>query len=256
MPKEFGRKGYYGDVSSYNVKNMQLDPTNPENTEPAGFDAATRSIMPDEQVTRLHLLRHGEVEQMEQRVVRGQLDVNLSAHGRKQSTTLANWFCESEPKPDVIWSSDLTRCQFLAEQIAKLSGAELKLDARLREQDMGDWQGKTWGAISETDGAAVTAYWDDYLKARPTGGETYLELHERVQAWWREKHDPGANALIVIVTHVGVVRSFQCSQLGIDPCQALRFAPPVASHTSFLISEAGAVQTAFGERPRWARDGK
>ena len=114
---------------------------------------------------------------------------------------------------------------------------------------MGDWQGKGWSEITAHDGAAVTAYWDDYVNARPTGGESYRELHGRVRAWWREQEGLHADASIVVVTHVGVVRAFQCELLGIDLSDALRFAPAVASHSAFLISEAGAVQTSFGERP-------
>lgn len=250
MSKEFGRRGYYGQVSSYNVMNMHLDPTNPENTEPHRFDAATRGIMPREEVTRLHLFRHGEVEQMTERVVRGQEDVQLSENGIAQSAAVARWFVNGHEQPDAIWSSDLTRCRVLAELLAKESGAELHFDERLREQHMGDWQGKTWSEITAKDGAAVTAYWDDYLHARPTGGETYLELHQRVEAWWQERYDATVDTRIAVVTHVGVIRSFQCFLLGFNPSEALRFAPSVASHTSFLISEAGAVQTTFGERVR------
>ena len=227
---------------------------------PSGFDAETRGIMPDEYVTHLHLLRHGEValphgvvvqeveRVMRGRVVRGQLDVELSGKGQTQSIQLCLWLRRQFPKPDIVWSSDLIRCTAMAEHILRQQGVEYRTDARLREQDMGEWQGDTWSEITARDGAAVTAYWDDYLNARPTGGETYRELHERVSNWWVEQADTVRNKRVVIVTHAGVIRSFQCSLLGIDPSQALRFAPSVASHSGFLISEAGAVQTSFGER--------
>lgn len=219
------------------------------NSDPSGqFDAATRDIMPDEAVTHLHLLRHGEVVQMDERIVRGQLDVELSQEGTKQSKLLASWLHRQFPKPDIVWSSDLGRCTELARHVSRHSGVEVRTDKRLREQDMGEWQGDAWSEITARDGAAVTAYWDDYLDARPTGGETYRELHERVSVWWAKQAKGSPNKRIVIITHVGVIRSFQCSLLGIDPSQALRFAPAVGSHSSFLISEAGGVQTSFGER--------
>lgn len=219
------------------------------NEQPEGFDAATRGIMPDEQVTRLHLLRHGEVVQMDERIVRGQLDVELSQDGQMKSMELAVMLRSRFSKADIIWSSDLQRCTFLAKRLSKNLGVEYRLDERLREQNMGDWQGRSWSDITAEDGAAVTAYWDDYLDARPTGGETYRELHERVGAWWSEQAEEVADKRVMIVTHVGVIRSFQCSLLGVDPSQALRFAPAVTSHSAFLISEAGAVQTCFGELP-------
>ncbi len=222
----------------------------------ADFDSTTRGIMPEERVQRLHLLRHGEVVAMRERLVRGQLDVELSDRGHEQSLQLSSWFNEQVPKPDALWSSDLKRCRVLAEELARLSGVSLQIDPRLREQNMGDWQGRTWREISATDGAAVTAYWDDYVDARPTGGESLRELHQRVESWWREQCAAEPHGCIVVVTHVGVLRSFQCSLLGLPLHDALRFAPEVASHTSFLISEESAVQTSFGERPWTFGSGK
>ncbi len=52
------------------------------------YDAVTRAAMPDDFVTRLFLLRHGAVEGMAAREVRGQRDVRLSAHGHAQHAAL------------------------------------------------------------------------------------------------------------------------------------------------------------------------
>ena len=218
-------------------------------TTPKRFDDETRGIMPEERVIRLHLLRHGEVEAMAERIVRGQLDHELSAVGRDQSVALADWLASRGLTVAELWSSDLQRCRLLGDLLSARFECELRLDTRLREQDMGAWQGKTWREITSTDGPAVTAYWDDYLNARPTGGESYADLHARVGEWWNEVSTPLADKTVVVATHVGVLRSLQCHLLGIAPDQALRFAPEVASHTSFLVSAAGAVQSTFGERP-------
>ena len=215
------------------------------------FEPSTVSIMPDERVTRLTLLRHGEVEAFQDRIVRGQLDAKLSAHGMEQSRLVSDWVSRSLPQQDAILSSDLVRCRYLAELLGAQLDLKPELDLRLREQSMGRWQGQSWEQISKQDGAGVTAYWDDYAATRPPGGESLRDLQSRVEAWWREIHERHLGERIVVVTHIGVIRSMLCSLLQIPLHDALRFAPAVGSYTSLLVSESGTVVESLGERP-WA----
>ncbi|MFT5285087.1 MAG: alpha-ribazole phosphatase [Planctomycetota bacterium] len=215
------------------------------------FEPSTVSIMPDEQVTRVTLLRHGEVESFEKRVVRGQLDAELSSRGFEQSRIVADWCVHALPRPDVLFSSDLKRCRYFASVLGEKLSLEPQYEPRLREQSMGSWQGRTWDEISAEDGAKVTAYWDNYVETTPPEGECLLDLQQRIQKWWNEMHASHAGKRIVIVTHIGVIRSLLCSLLDIPLHDALRFAPAVGSYTSLLISNSGAVVESIGERP-WA----
>jgi len=52
------------------------------------FDPTTTAMMPSEVVTRLVLLRHGEVESFGERVVRGQLDAAQGALGDRLAVVL------------------------------------------------------------------------------------------------------------------------------------------------------------------------
>jgi len=210
---------------------------------------ATQGVILSTDVTHMHLLRHGEVRQLTERVVRGQLDVDLSDEGTRQHERLAAWMADAEPAPDHLFSSDLRRCRLLAEAVAARTGAEIELDKRLREQSMGSWEGKTWETLTETDGDAVVRYWDDYHRARPTGGESMEDLAVRVAGWWKETAPRVQGKRVVVVTHIGVIRVVVCQFLGIPVADALRFAPATASHTSLLLAEAGAVLSTFGERP-------
>ena len=218
------------------------------------FDAATQRILPADWATHVHLVRHGEVAELTERVVRGQLDAPLSARGVEQGEALARFLARHEPRPDAVWSSDLLRCRALAERVAASSRAPLSIDPRLREQSMGAWEGRTWAAITAAEPAAVTAYWDDYHRARPTNGESFADLEQRVGAWWDEATRAHRGGRIVVVTHVGVIRALLCRALGIAGREALRFAPATASHTKIALSEAGAVVSTIGERPWLAAD--
>ncbi|MBK7875269.1 MAG: histidine phosphatase family protein [Planctomycetes bacterium] len=218
------------------------------------FDAITARILPSSLVTHVHLLRHGTVQGMEQRIVRGQLDEPLSSAGRAESAALARWFARNEPRPDRIVSSDLVRCRELAGLVARESGAPLELDPRLREQSMGRWEGLTWAEITAAEPENVRAYWNDYFHVQPSGGESFQELTLRVATFWNELLAQHAGERIVVVTHIGVIRVLLCELLGVPGEDALRFAPAVASHTALQLGEAGAVLNALGERP-WRFEG-
>jgi broad specificity phosphatase PhoE/nicotinamide riboside kinase len=213
------------------------------------FDAATTRILPSSLVTHVHLLRHGEVAELTKRVVRGQMDVPLSPRGRAESTALACWLEAHEPRPDVVYTSDLVRCTELAADLARRSGRVPIVDSRLREQSMGAWEGRTWAEITAAEPRAVTAYWDDYYAARPTNGESFADLERRVLAWWNEMLAAHAGQRIFVATHIGVIRVLVSHALGSPPNQALRFAPATASHTAISVGEAGAVVAQAGERP-------
>jgi alpha-ribazole phosphatase len=213
------------------------------------MDAATRSLIPSVNVTGLHLLRHGEVETLADRAVRGQMDVEVSEAGAAQHKALAAWLARVEPLPEAICSSDLARCRDLAERVAAQAGLRVRYDPRLREQHMGAWEGLTWQEISERDPEGVRAYWNEYASARPIGGESLQEVQDRVVSWWREVRDLPTGGRIMVVTHIGVIRVMLCHLLGLPLAEALRFAPATGSHTSLLLAEAGPVLASLGERP-------
>lgn len=204
------------------------------------FDAPTMRIMPSARLCRLHLFRHGEVEGAGDRRCRGQADVALSARGAAQTAAAAAWFRARHPEPVRVISSDLSRCLRLAQAIDPAAEAV----PALREQHMGAWDGRTWADLSTADPAGTTAYWNDYVAARPPGGESYGDLYARVTGWWDAQDLDGR---VVLVTHIGVIRALFCHWLGLGPAQALRWAPGYATHSSVLVAEAGAVIERFGE---------
>lgn len=204
------------------------------------FDAATNEIIPSLRLARLHVFRHGEVQTGTARVCRGQIDVLLSERGMEQSAFAAGRFLERHGRPDRVYSSDLTRCRVFAEQF----GAPVRLVRDLREQDMGDWEGKTWEELTQKDPEGVTAYWNNYVAARPRRGESWREVSMRVGEWWQEESP--LEGRIVIVTHIGPIRALLCHWLGLGPDQALRFAPTYASETVVLDADAGVVIESMG----------
>lgn len=213
------------------------------------FERATRAAMPDDFVTRLYLVRHGAVEGMQRREVRGQRDVPLSARGRAQHAELVDWLAARlapPARPLRILTSDLSRCRDLADALSRRLGLQLEDVPALREQHMGDWQGQTWEAITAREGRGVNDYWDDYWNAAPPGGESMATMAARLDAWWRAAAPTFANQDVVLVTHAGPIRALLAGFFGLPGGESLRFAPPAATATVVAHSAAGFVLEGLG----------
>ena len=146
---------------------------------------------------RLLVLRHGQSEWNAARRWQGQADIDLTDLGREQARRAA----ERLTGFAVIASSDMKRARETASIIAAVTGAELtEPDPRLRETDVGEWQGLTHDEIE--------SQWPGYLDAhrRPPSFEPDSAIVSRVSAAFSDiaARHPGGEVLVV--SHAGVLR--------------------------------------------------
>lgn len=122
---------------------------------------------------KLLLTKHGNVaEKEESDIVLGTLPGTLSANGRDQAERLA-YRLKDEPL-DAIYSSDLARSADTASVIARYHPhTPLNFTAALRERHLGEFQGKSKQAVDWRQ--------DSPRFAHPPGGESLMELRERVE---------------------------------------------------------------------------
>ena len=99
---------------------------------------------------------------------------------------------------DKIYSSPAFRCT----ELAKALDSSFLTDDRLQELDFGEWEGKTWDSV---DQQALQAWMDDYVHICTPGGESMMQMHARVNAFWNELELLNYQKL-AIVTHAGVIR--------------------------------------------------
>ena len=92
-------------------------------------------------VRRLVLLRHGQTEWNAGSRMQGQLDTDLTDLGRDQAAAAAEVLAKRQPV--AIVSSDLRRALDTATALGERSGVPVRIDERLRETHLGDWQGLT-----------------------------------------------------------------------------------------------------------------
>ncbi len=147
--------------------------------------------------TRILVLRHGESEWNVLRKWQGQADPPLTDEGRQQAFRAI----EKLGTFDVIACSDLQRAHETAQIIAHGVGiGPLIVDARLRETDVGEWQGLTHSQIEQQ--------WPGWLgsQQRPPSFESDASLITRFTAALGDICElcPGGEALVV--AHAGVIR--------------------------------------------------
>lgn len=129
-------------------------------------------------MTHLYLVRHGQTDWNVEGRWQGQADVPLNVRGRQQAAQVARAL--SKLGLVAIYSSDLLRARETAHKLAALTGLEVQLDPRLREIHQGQWQGMLVTEIQERYGEAFQRRKDDPLNVAPPGGETVLQVKERV----------------------------------------------------------------------------
>jgi probable phosphoglycerate mutase len=165
-------------------------------TSDAGTDA--------DDLVHIHLVRHGETDYNQQRLLQGQLDVPLNATGRAQASELARSFAATLPCIDAVVCSDLSRARDTCESIvAALSVVRsgtpflpVQVDAAWRERHMGRLQGMSYGHRDSRPAHM----------AQQDGGESTDELHARVvAALIALPRDLPKARHVLVVTHGGVL---------------------------------------------------
>lgn len=154
---------------------------------------------------RLILLRHGQTHYNATMRMQGQLDTELSELGKKQAINAAEVLAKR--KPFAIVSSDLTRAADTAAALAARCELSVSYDERLRETNLGQWQGQTHQEVDEHSPGA-RANWRVTPTWGPPGGETRLDVARRGRAVIDDlvAHYPDwSQSPVVAVSHGGCI---------------------------------------------------
>jgi len=162
--------------------------------------------------TRLFLIRHGQVEGHEEKRYNGQGNVALTARGRRQLEQVAERL--AGVPLDAVWSSDLDRCRYGAEQLAATRGLAVVYRRALRELHVGTWEGRTWQELKTRCPEEWQARLDDIVHFRIPGGESFLDAAQRVRAALASLLAAHAGQNVALVGHGGVNRIILLDALG------------------------------------------
>ncbi|OBI36733.1 histidine phosphatase [Mycobacterium sp. E1386] len=169
-------------------------------------------------IRRLIMLRHGQTEFNAGSRMQGQLDSQLSELGRAQAIAAAEVLGKLQPL--LIVSSDLHRAYDTAIRLGERTGLPIRVDPRLRETHLGDWQGLTHTEVDMQAPGARLAWREDATWA-PHGGESRVDVAARSvplvtelvcgePEWGGPQH---ADRPVVLVAHGGLIAALSAALL-------------------------------------------
>jgi broad specificity phosphatase PhoE len=168
---------------------------------------------------RLVVVRHGETLDNASGVWQGHRDSELSPIGVAQAEKAAPALAAYDP--EVVVTSDLLRAAVTAEQIGRAAGLPVSVDRRLREVDVGEWQGLTSADVRLRDPELLAQMGQGQDVRRGRTGETVAELAQRVRAALDDViAGLSLGRVAVVVCHGVAARAGVASLVGLDQMQA------------------------------------
>ena len=159
--------------------------------------------------TKLILIRHGETVWNTERRVQGRKDSALTTNGIAQAAVLQEYL--ATVSVDCCYSSPQHRARRTAEIALDGKGLPLVCDSRLREIDLGCWEGKK---VSELE----TDYPADYIQFSAGaadvnfgGGESLGEVQQRVMDALAEIASQHAGATVAVFSHGMALATALCA---------------------------------------------
>ena len=170
---------------------------------------------------RLVMLRHGQTDFNRGSRMQGQLDTELTELGRAQAVAAAEALAKRQPL--LVVSSDLRRAYDTAVALGERTGLPVRVDNRLRETHLGDWQGMTHAEIDAVAPGARLA-WRKDATWPPHGGESRVDVAARSlpliaelvsgEADWGAADQFSEPARpVVLVTHGGLIAALTAALL-------------------------------------------
>jgi len=150
--------------------------------------------------TRLLLVRHGESEGNRDRTFTQNPEVPLTAVGRDQARAAAQRMARRY-RPSRIVASPFTRARQTAKIIAEVFGLTVEFEAAFREQSFGVFAGQPYDALLNDAAYHEGPRWN----WRPQGGESLIDVYERVVPAFDRVAQAAPGADVVIVSHGGVM---------------------------------------------------
>lgn len=166
--------------------------------------------------------RSSDVERLE--LSARDADVELSPNGKEQALTLGRWAAALPPqnRPDLVLSSPYRRAADTARSALGDLGIDLLLDERLRERDLGLFDGLTTGGVR-------TRYPEEAERRehlgkfyyQPPSGESWADVALRVRSLLAELREGYDGRRVWLFTHQAVILAFRYVVEGLDEATLL-----------------------------------
>ena len=164
-------------------------------------------------MTEIYVIRHVQAEGNLYRHMQGHWDGDVTAHGAEQMERLAERL--RDVPFDAVYSSDLRRARFTAQAALRGRNIPLITDRRLREINIGPWEGEPFAnAIWETP-ALFDTFLNDPEHFYLEGAETYAQVQARALEVLNEIAEANPGRTLAVTTHGITIRCIFTGLLGV-----------------------------------------
>lgn len=158
---------------------------------------------------RLYLVRHPQPE-VAPGVCYGSTDLAVAPQEHER---VAVALAQVLPMGLPVFSSPAKRCSELAARLAAMLGARaVTHDPRLAEMHFGAWEMRAWDDIPR---AEIDGWSKDLIAYRPGGGESVVQMAQRVHAFHEDIRRQSEHGAAVVVCHAGTIRLLLACQRGL-----------------------------------------
>jgi len=157
------------------------------------------SFVDYEIMTKLYIVRHGETEWNRDGKLQGWKDAPLTDKGKRQAEALRERLKEIEF--DAVYCSPLGRTLKTAEIVMDGKDVSLIKDERLKEINMGEWEGTKGEEIKKRFPEMYSDFWERPHIYTPICGESFHDLKDRIIPFIEEILEKHEDENILIVSH-------------------------------------------------------
>jgi broad specificity phosphatase PhoE len=113
------------------------------------------------------------------------------------------------------------------------------VDPRLREQDLGEWEGEVWPELPRLFGAATIGRYKTDPDFAPPGGESRRQVLSRIDSFLSDLPARHAGETVLSVGHGGTILVLMYRVLGIPLTEPNRFYCGNGSFSEFALTSEG-----------------
>lgn len=144
---------------------------------------------------RIYLVRHGQTEENATGIIQGWNPGQLTLLGIEQAERLAQRL--KTVHFDAIYSSDSRRAVDTAQIIKRFHDTSIRFTERLRERNMGIFQGRHFDEFNQAQAQSGLSHKD----FKPEGGECLVELRQRAVSFVQSLRAPHQHQTVLLVAH-------------------------------------------------------
>jgi probable phosphomutase (TIGR03848 family) len=161
--------------------------------------------------TLVLFVRHGQTATTGKELPGRAPGLHLSDAGREQAEAVAARIAELK-RVDAVYASSLERARETAAPIAKARGVRVNVDRGLLECDFGEWTGGELKKLMKLpEWRTVQSYPSGF---RFPGGESFLEMQDRMVGTVQRLADRHRGGVIVCVSHADTIKAAVAQALG------------------------------------------